>query len=117
MRIPKKYFHDRLVLFLLTVNTFFALLVSILVLLRLDSGRTGGYIVQYRPNLGLLPYKSGSALQLVSFIVFAASVLVIHTVLSMRAYHVRRQFAIAILGMGLLLLVLSLLVSNALLLL
>lgn len=115
MHIPKKYFHDRIVLLLLSINTFLALLCSLLILLRLDVGRPDGYIVQYRANLGLSAFKSGGASTLISFILFALVVLVFHTVLSMRIYPLRRHFAVAILGMGLLLLILSIIVSNALL--
>lgn len=115
MNIPKKYFHDRMVLLLLSINTFVALLSSILILLRLDGGRTDGYIVQYRANLGLSAFKTGSASTLISFIIFAALVLVLHTALSMRVFHLRRHFSVAVLAMGLLLLILGMIVSNALL--
>lgn len=100
---------------LLSINTFLALLCSLWVLLRLDSSRPDGYIVEYRANLGLSAFKSGGAGTLVSFILFSLIVLVLHTILSMRVYPVRRQFAVAILAMGLLLLVLSIIISNALL--
>jgi len=115
MHIPKNYFHDRTVLLLLSVNTFLALLGGILVLLKLDVGRPDGYIVQYRANLGLSAFKSGGASTLISFIIFSALVLVFHTLLSMRVYHIRRQFSVAILALGMLLLLLSVIVSNALL--
>lgn len=115
MNIPKKYFHDRMVLLLLSTNTFVTLLASILILLRLDGGRTDGYIVQYRANLGLSAFKTGDASTLISFIVFAGLVLLFHTLMSIKVYHVRRQFSVSVLAMGLLLLVLVLIVSNALL--
>lgn len=115
MHIPKNYFHDRIVLLLLSINTFLALLSSILVLLRLDTGRPDGYIVQYRANLGLSAFKSGDATTLISFIIFAGLVLAFHTILSMRVYQIRRNVAVAVLAMGLLLLCISLIVSNALL--
>jgi len=102
-------------LLLLSSNAFLALLTSILILLRLDTGRPDGYIVQYRANLGLSAFKSGGASVFLSFIVFSAFALAFHAVLSMRVYPVRRHFAVAILGLGLLLLILSLIVSNALL--
>lgn len=115
MHIPKNYFHDRIVLLLLSGSAFLALLTSILILLRLDTGRPDGYIVQYRANLGLSAFKSGGASVFISFIVFSAFVLAFHTMLSMRVYPIRRQFAVAILALGLLLLALSLIVTNALL--
>jgi hypothetical protein len=115
MNIPKKYFHDRMVLLLLTINTFVALLSSMLILLRLDGGRTDGYVVQYRANLGLSAFKTGDASTLISFIIFAGLVLIFHTVMSMKMYHLRRHFSVALLAMALLLLVLVMIVSNALL--
>jgi hypothetical protein len=115
MATPKKYFHDHLVLLLLSVDTFLAFLASIFVLLRLSAGHGNGYIVQYRPVLGINSYKTGSVTGLLSFIAFALVVLAIHVILSMRAYHVHRQLAVVILGLGTLLLVLSIIVSNALL--
>lgn len=117
MHTPKRYIHDRIILLLLTANTFFAVLTSALILLRLDSGRTEGYIVQYRPTLGLGAFYKGDSKGILSFIIFALVVLVFHTVLSIRVYSIRRNFAVVILGMGLLLILLSLIISNALLLL
>ena len=104
-----------MVLLLLSINTFLALLCSILILLKLDAGQSEGYIIQYRANLGLSAFKSGGVSTLISFILFATLVLLFHTLLSMRVYTIRRNFAIAVLGMGLLLLVVATIVSNALL--
>jgi len=116
MHIPKKYFQDRFILLLLSVNTFLTLMGSVLILLRLDSGRTNGYIVQYRATLGLVDtYKAGSVTSILSFIVFAFLVLIFHTLLSMKVYNERRHFSTMILGLGLLLLVIAIIVSNALL--
>lgn len=100
---------------LLTTNAFLAVSGALMLLLRLDSGRSEGYIVQYRSNLGLSAYKTGSASTLISFIIFAMLILIFHTILSMRVYHLRRHFSTVILGIGLLLLLLSIIVSNALL--
>lgn len=115
MIIPRRYLHDRVVLLLLSINVFLALLASLWVLLKLDVGRSAGYIVQYRASLGISRFKTGSASDLVAFIGFAILVLVIHTVLSIRAYPIRREVSIIILLLGMLLLVLGLIVSNALL--
>ncbi len=117
MHTPQRYIHDRLVLLLLTANTFFAVLTTVLILLKLDSSRSSGYIVGFRPSLGLSAYYKGDSTGILSFAVFSLLVLVFHTILSIRVYGVRRNFAIVILGMGLLLILLSLVISNALLLL
>lgn len=115
MHIPKNYFHDRIVLLLITVNTFLTLLAGVLVVLNMDFNRPDGYIVQYRANLGLSAYKAGSSLVILSFIGFALAVMALHTLLSMKMYTHRRTFAITMLGLGTLLLIITLFVSNALL--
>lgn len=115
MSNEQKYFHDRVVLLLLSICTFLVILASLLVLLRLDSGRNEGYIIQYRTNLGITAYKAGSVSELVSFALFLVIALVLGVVLSMRVYDVHRQFSVTILSMTLLLIVLAFIVSNALL--
>jgi hypothetical protein len=111
----KKYFHDHLVLLLLSVNAFLAIAGSIFILLRLSTSHGTGYIVQYRASLGINAFKTGRVIDLLSFVAFAVVVLTTHTVLSMRAYNIHRQLAIAILSLGILLLVLTIIISNALL--
>ncbi len=117
MAIPKGYFHDRFILLLLTINTFLAVLGTLLILLRLDPGRNEGYIVQNRTNLGINAFKVGHASDLVAFIFFLAIILIVNTALSIKVYPIHRQFAVSILAMGLLLISLAIIVSNALLLL
>lgn len=115
MHVPKRYLHDRLILLLLSINIFLAVLTSLWVLLRLDAGRSAGYIIQYRASLGISALKTGDASDLVAFIGFALLVLVTHTILSIKAYSVRREVSVIILSFGILLLMLALIVSSALL--
>ena len=114
MAIPKNYFQDRLILLLISLNFFFAAITSLLIVFRLDSSNSEGIVSQYHANLGLSAYKPGSTSTFLSIIGFAVFVLVLNTLLSMRMYHRRREFSVAILWMGLLLLILALVVSNAL---
>jgi hypothetical protein len=118
MTVPAKYFRDRLILLLLSTNVFLAFLASILILLRLSSQHGNGYIVQCRdcsnPS-ALDKFTSGSVTEILSFIVFALIVLVAHVMLSLRAYHIHRQLSVTILSLGVILLVLTIIVSNALL--
>lgn len=116
MNTPKRYLHDRLVLILLSVNAFFAVFNAIWILLRLDSNNsTGRVVVQYRPSLGLSGYYyDGGKIGVLSLAAFSLFILVFHTIMSIKVYKIRRQFALVILGMGLLLILLSLVISNAL---
>lgn len=117
MAAQRKYFHDHLVLLLLTIDALLALVASSFVLLRLSSGHGNSYIVQCRDcsNALNIKFTNGSVTELLSFIAFAFLVLAIHIILSMRTYHIHRQLAVTILGLGTLLLVLTIVVSNALL--
>jgi hypothetical protein len=114
MANPKKYFNDHFVLLLLSINIFLAIVGSIFIIINLGTSHGNSYIVQYRPSLGVGAYQAGSILELYSFAAFALIVLITHTVLSMRAYRIHRQLAIAILSLGILLLVLTIIVANAL---
>jgi hypothetical protein len=115
MTAAKSYFQDRLVLLLLSVNAFLALLATLLILFRVGSAGGSGFIVQYRANLGISAFKTGSELNLLAFIFYALIVLVTNAVLSWRSYHIRRQLALVILALGMVLLLLCIIVSNALL--
>jgi len=116
MPIPKKYLHDRFVLLLVSVNIFLALLCTVLVLLRIGAGQGGsGYIVQYRQNLGISAFKTGSITTILGFIIFVVLTAATNIMLSIRTYHLRRELTLTILGLGTLLLLLAIIVSNALL--
>ncbi len=115
MPATKNYFQDRIVLLLLSINAFLTLLASLSVLFRLQGAGANGFIVQYRANVGISGFKTGSILSLVSFIGFAILIFIANTALSMRTYRIRKQLAVVILGLGTLLLVLNIIVGNALL--
>lgn len=109
-----KYFHDRMVLLFLSANAFLALLITVSVLFRLQ-GDGEGYIVQYRANLGISAFETGSVDQILSFVLFALVVLGVHAALSWKVYTIKRELSVLILGLGTLLLVLCAIVSDALL--
>lgn len=115
MANPKQYFHDHFVLVLLSVNVFLAVAGSIFMLIRLSTDSGASYIVQYRSNLGINAFETGSVLGLLSFVAFAGLVLAIHTMLSIKAYRIHRQLSIAILSLSIPLLALAIIISNALL--
>ncbi|HEY5442725.1 MAG TPA: hypothetical protein VIJ68_04260 [Candidatus Saccharimonadales bacterium] len=118
MASPKTYFHDHLVMLLLSINAFLALGGSLFILLSLETGHSNGYIIQCRDcsNMAAVNrFTNGGVAGLLSFVAFAALVLAAHAVLSHKAYKIHRQLAIAILALGVLLLTLTVIVSNALL--
>lgn len=114
MSNPKNYFHDRVVLLLLTINTFLAFVTVATVLLRLGD-TSNSYIQAYRSNLGLNAYSVGGADQIISFAVFAVIVLGGQFYISWRLHSIRRHAAWIIMMMATLLLVLSFVIGNALL--
>lgn len=96
---------------------FFAILTIVLITLNIGGERNEGFIIQYRPSLGLQAFEKGGALNILSFAVFAGFISVFHTYLSIRTYNIRRNLSVTILALGLLLVILSLIISNSLLLL
>jgi hypothetical protein len=115
MASTKKYFHDHLVLLLLSISAFLAIFGSIFTLVRLGTGHGTGYIVQYRSNLGINAFENGGLSDILSLVVFAVLVLVIGVAISRRAYRIHRQLALAMLSLTVLLLLLTVIISNALL--
>jgi hypothetical protein len=118
MATPKQYFHDHLVMFLLSINVFLAVGGGLFILLSLGSSHSNGYIVQCRDcsnNAAANKFTNGGVTSLLSFVAFAALILITHLSLSLRAFKIHRQLAIAILALGVLLLTLMIIVSNALL--
>lgn len=113
--MTKKYFHDHFVLLLLSINAFLAVFCIIFVFVRLSTEHSTSYITQYRPSLGINAYQTGSVMDLVSFAFFAAIVLAANTSISYRVYKIHRQLAVVILSLGMLLLILTIIISNALL--
>lgn len=111
----KHYFQDRFVLFLLSINLFLTFLACLLILFKIGGVGDNGFFVQYRANLGISAFKTGGIVNILSFIAFAILVLVVHTVLSWKTYVIKRQLALAILALGMPLLLLCIIVSNALL--
>lgn len=103
-----------MLLLIVSVNIFLTFLLSILTLIRLDTSHSS-YIVQYRANAAINAFKSGSSTELYSFILFGILALIFHTVISFRVYLIHRQLAVIVLGLGTLLLIVAIIVSNALL--
>ena len=115
MAAERKYFHDHLVLLLLSVNAFLAVAGSILTLVRLSTSHGTGYIVQYRSNLGINAFKTGSVVEILSFAAFALITLAAATTLSLRTYRINRHLALVILSLSIVLALLTIIISNALL--
>lgn len=118
MASNKKYFHDHLVLLLLSVNVFLVLFVVLFIILRLGAEHSTSYIVQCRdcsnPS-STTKFISGGVTDLLAFISMGFLTLAVNVALSIKAYGIHRQFAITILGLGLFLTTLLIIVSNALL--
>jgi len=109
-----KFLHDRLVLLLLSINAFLTLLTVLSVVFRLQ-GASGSYIVQYRSNLGTGAFESGSLGQILTFVAYALAIFGIHAVLAHRTYPIRKELSVTVLGLGTLLLLLCVIISDALL--
>lgn len=110
----RKYFHDRFVLLMLTVNIFITIVCIVTILLRLGD-TSGSYIQSYRGNLGLNAYSVGGVEQIISFIVFAVAVLAGQVWISLKLHPLNKQASRVVMLMAMLLLILCVVVSNSLL--
>lgn len=110
----RKYFHDRFVLLLLTINIFLTIVCVATVFFRLGD-TSASYIESYRANLGLDAYSVGGVSQIISFAVFSVIVVVGQAFLSFRLHRIRKEAAWMVMVLAMLLLILSVVVSDSLL--
>lgn len=111
---PKTYFHDRLILLILSINTFLAGALILTALLALNDS-SAGYIREYRANLGLDGYAAGGIKDVIAFAVFSALLYGFQIYASTRIYHIRKHMSLVILLITLVIYIFALLVINALL--
>ena len=115
MHIPKHYFHDKTILVLLGLNMVLFLFAALFVLLRIDPAEGTTHIIQYRSNLGIGAFKTGSLFELQIIALFALVQFVFSTILSVRLFVHRRHLAIGVLALTTFVLLLTPVVSDALL--
>lgn len=111
---PKPFFHDRLILLILTINTFLAIVLIISSLLALGDS-DAGYIKEYRANLGLDGYIAGGVFDIVSFAIFSVIVYIFHLVVGYKVYHIHKRFSLIVLFLGLITFIFGLRALRALL--
>lgn len=115
MTTPTKYFHDRSVLLLLTLNSLLVVTGILFVLLHLDSSKGTAYIIQCRLcDTAAHEFKGGSAFDMTGFIFFLLITFGFSLFISRRIYNERRHVALAIMMMTSVLAIFALLVSYSL---
>ncbi len=114
MEFPKKFFHDRAILILITLIAILVVIGVSLVFLRFDVSKNPTTIVAYRPNISGSSYQSGKPIDIYSLAVFMVVTSGLALVLSARTYVIRRFVSIFILTSTVFLLILSTIVANAL---
>ena len=117
LTFSKKFLRDQYILLLISVNLVLFIITSIFIVLRLSSGHSSSYIVQCRDcsNASAVEFIPGSLIDLISFIFFSFIVLFTSVAISLKTYSLHRQLAVTVLSLGILLQVLTLIVSNYLL--
>lgn len=113
MKIPKHYFHDRVVLVLLGVNLALFLLSFLGVVLGVNPDENPTSIIAYRDTTRV-GQISGPTGDLYQFAIFSAIVTFTSIVLSIKLYAHRKHLAIGTLGTNILLLSMAIIVFNAL---
>lgn len=114
MELPKKYMHDRLILLFLTIIAVLVVIGVSLVLLRFDPSRNPTTTAAYRPNITGTQYQSGKPIDIYTMALFMIFTSAAAIFLSVRTYHIRRFVSVFLLASTVFLLILSMIVSNAL---
>jgi len=114
VEIPKKFWHDRLVLLLITLMAILVVIGVSVVLLRFDVSRNPTTIVAYRPNVSGTQYLSGKPIDIYSLAVYMVVTSAAAVVISARIYTAKRHAALFLLSSTIFLLVLSTIVANSL---
>jgi len=115
MSNPGKFFHDRIVLLLLAINSALLITGVLFVLFHLDSSKGSAYILQCRYcDTAAHEFVSGKAVDMAGFILFMAATAVMSLIISRRVYHHRRYLALTVLSLNTLLTVFSIIVSYSL---
>ena len=112
--VPKSFFHDRLILLILSINTFLALALIITALLSVNNS-DAGYIKEFRSDLGLDGYKAGGVVDIVAFAVFSVALYAFQFLSATKIYHIRRHLSLIILLLTMIIYIFALMVINALL--
>ena len=115
MKIPKHFFQDKTVLLLLGINSVLALFAVLYIVLRVDPAEATTRIVQYRSNLGIGAFKSGSTSEIQLIALFVVLQYVFSWVLSVRLYVHRRHMSLVVLSLTTFMLLLTPIVTDALL--
>ena len=110
-----KYFQDKIVLLLTGLNFFLVCATIFVIISRIIANSGSSYISQYRGDVGIGAFTTGSIINFIYLIIFAILMTAFHFTLSLKTYNIRRQLSIVILLMSVFLLVITLIVSNSLL--
>jgi hypothetical protein len=110
----KSFFQDRLILLILSINTFLAMALIITSLLSINNS-DAGYIKEFRSDLGLDGYKAGGVVDIVAFALFSTVLYVFQLLSSTKIYHIRRHLSLIILLLTMIIYIFALMVINALL--
>ena len=105
-----------MILLLASVLSFLMFMTISLILIRLGSGAGGiDYFTEYRSNEGISGFQTGDVVGILAFIAFVVVVFVSSILLSIKTYLIKREISFTVLSLGILLILLAAIVSNALL--
>lgn len=115
MANKNKFFHDRVVLLLLSFDVLISLSVGLVILLKLINLPSGYYpFVQGRFPSGQKIYSTGSVASLYSLVIFIIFILIFNSFISYKTYPYKKNFSVVVLSLTLLLVALTFLVSQSL---
>ena len=114
MNISSKLLPDKAAISLIAGNVVLACITILTILLRVSSSDSSSTIIQYRSNLGAFAFKSGSTSDLQSFALFTFVSTGLSLLIASKFFSHRRHLAISLLAMQVVIILLTLIISSAL---
>jgi hypothetical protein len=112
---PTKFFHDRVVLLLMIINSVITITGVVFILFHLDASKGSAYIIQCRLcDTAAHEFKSGSVLDMSGFILFLLLNFGMSIFIGRRIYTERRYLALSLLTSASILALFAVIVSYSL---
>lgn len=110
----KAYIHDKLAVFFNLVLILLGIFNVLLVVLRIDGSRSTA-IVRYNSLLGIAGFDKADTRELYVFALMPVIIVAVQTILAWRVHGLKRGLSLLVLGLGIIAVVFSIIVSSAIL--
>jgi len=108
------YIHDKLTVFMNLVLILLGLFNIILVVLRIDTTQAAA-VIRFNTSLGIAGFERADTSQLYQFALIPLIIVISQTLLAWKVHKMKRATSLLVLGLGIIALIFSIVVSTAIL--